>query len=112
MHRSATNIQRRVRGMLTRSAIVEYQSQRREFMRIREKQRPIRDSPVYRFMAYWGVAPFLRGSTTLEKVLLSYPVHMHDILSDCINEEYVSFKLIAFIAPIRCLYCLYTPCRS
>ena len=77
--------------MITRGAIMEYQSQRREFMRIREAQRVYRNNPIYRFMAYWGVAPFLRGSTTLEKVLLSYPVHMHDILSDCINEEYVTF---------------------
>jgi hypothetical protein len=87
-HRSATNIQKRYRGRYTRRRIVPYVEKRREFFAVRENQTFLRENPIYRFMAYWGVAPFLASSTVIEKVLLSYPVHMHDILRDCINEDW------------------------
>ena len=88
LNRSATHIQRHWRGKTTRRDIVDYQIERREFFDLREKQMYLRKNPVYDFMAYWGVAPELPSDTRLERVMKSYPKHMHGIIEECINYKW------------------------
>jgi len=94
IHRAATNIQRNWRGHKDRKDIVDFQRERREFFTLRQQQMSMRDNLIYKFLAYWGVAPNMASDTLLERVLNSYPVHMHDILEESINSKWkIALKL-------------------
>jgi len=88
IHRAATHIQRNWRGHKDRKDIVDFQAERREFFRKRKEQMSLRDNLVYKFLAYWGVAPNMESDTLLERVLNSYPGHMHEIIEECINNKW------------------------
>ena len=86
--RSATHIQRSFRGYKDRKDIVDFQEQRRKFFVLREQQMYLRNNLIYKFMAWWGVAPNMQSDTLLERVLNSYPAHMHHIIAECINNKW------------------------
>ena len=94
IQRAATRIQRRWRGYKDRKDIKEFQKERREFFSLRKAQMYLRENVLYKFLQYWGAAPQLTSDTLLERVLNSYPVHMHGILAECINDKWkVALKL-------------------
>ena len=88
MNRSATIIQRIYRGNTCRKQILQFLLDRRDFYVLREKHSYLRGNPIDKFMKFWGVSPILRSDTTLERVLKNYPTHMHEILSECINNKW------------------------
>ena len=86
--RAATNIQRALRGHLDRKHFASFIAERRAFFQLRTEQRPYRENPIYKLLEFWGVAPTLRSDTTLERVKKQYPVHMHDILHECLRNQW------------------------
>ena len=87
-HKAATTIQKRIRGVLGRKQMTDFVAMRRDFFAKREKYMIYRQNPLYDFLCYWGIAPFLETDTVLEKVKKTYPTHMHNIIRVCLNQNW------------------------
>ena len=86
--RAVSNIQRVYRGHFIRTKFSSFVRQRRAFLALRVQERPTRESKLYKFRDYFGLAPALMSDTPKETILKLYPKLLHKTIGDCIEYKW------------------------
>ena len=86
--KSATTIQRWLRGSWSRGANADFVAERKLWLQKRKVDDVKRRAAAYRLLLAMGIAPELESDTVFEKVLKRFPARNKDFIIDVVNGEW------------------------
>lgn len=86
--KAVVTVQRCWRGFCGRRRSAAFVQARREMMLVRQDEDKVRTSWWYRLQMFLGLPPKLLSDTPLERVKKLYPWYMHQIVAECIENQW------------------------